>query len=186
MKGRQKYIIGSVFKIPLNNNKICFGRLITGIRTAIYDLCISQTTIIPDFEFIVKQRILFYVCVYRTVITKGEFEVIGLMKPSQEDIENVPPTFNQDLMNIDDCTISYADDRLPEYKASAIDCIGLERSSVYGYDNVVERIEDFYAGKKNFHVEFSKVILSTEDIRYNPAGLLRWDKQKEVFFKTLV
>ena len=70
-------------------------------------------------------------------------------------------------------------------KASPKECIGLEPSSVWEAQGLIQRIEDHYACRLNFHVELDKVILSKDDPRYlPPPQALRWDFEKHVFYRT--
>jgi hypothetical protein len=72
-----------------------------------------------------------------------------------------------------------------ERKATPPECISLERSSVWDEKGLIERIEDHYAGKKNFYVEHQRVILSKDDPRYlAPPQALRWDFEKRKFYRT--
>jgi hypothetical protein len=95
---------------------------------------------------------------------------------------DIPPSFTQDIMNIDDCVIFWNSGI--ERKALPEECIGLERSAVWDEQDIVERIEDHYKGQKNFSVERDKVILTKDDPRYtdNPRSV-RWDFEKQVFYR---
>ena len=116
------------------------------------------------------------------MITKGLFEIIGFKELTEEEIENIPPKFTQDLVDINKCVIYYYDGR--EFKAKPEDCIGLESSSVWEAQGLVERIQDYYSGKRNYHVELMKPILSTNDPRYLPKpNELRWNFEKQEFYK---
>ena len=59
------------------------------------------------------------------------------------------------------------DARFLPYKAPAVDCIGLERGTFYDLKDITKLIEDFYECRNNGPVEYDKVILSTNDERYN-------------------
>ncbi len=179
-KKRQRFKEGSIVKIKLSGNRFIFGRLLLGFRIGIYDLLIKSDTEMPSIEYIIKSKIIFYVVIYRSIISKGIFEIVGFKELTQTEIDKIPPQFNQSLGNYEDCTIFYNDGK--EYKAPPEECIGLERSAVWDEHSLVERIEDYYSGKKNFHVEHQKVILSADDPRYlNPH--VRWDFKEERFYK---
>jgi Immunity protein 26 len=180
-KKRQKIKDGAVVKINLLENRLIFGRLMKS-RIAIYDFLILESAIVPDLETIIGNPIFLYCSVYNDVITKGIFEIIGFKELTENEIENIPPKFTQDMVDINKCVIYYHDGR--EFKAKPGDCIGLERSSVWEAQGLVERIQDHYAGKRNFHVELMKPILSTKDPRYLPKpNELRWNFEKQEFYK---
>ncbi len=181
-KKRQRFKNGAIVNINLSSDRIAFGRLI-GTTIAIYDYIVAKTVIISSIEIIISKPILFYVSIYKDVILKGEFKILGVVALTDEDIVKTPPKFHQDIMDINDCTIFYPEDRLPERKATPQECLRLERSAVWDDYNIVDRIEDYYAGRKNVSVELFRPILSTNDIRYNSAGLIRWDFEKEEFYK---
>ena len=165
-KVNQKFIVGSIFKIPLGNQKFAYGRILDE-QIAVYDFLNPCNENDPEIELIIQQPVLFYVFIYESVITEGHFEIIGFIKLTQEEVEKIPAYFNQDSININACVIFYQDARVPAYKATAQDCIGLEGAVIYDFKDVKKRIEDFYAGNKDNFVEYDKVILSTDDERYN-------------------
>ena len=166
MKVKQKNISGSIVEIPLGNRKFAFARIM-GEQIAVYDLIIAENERNSKITFIIQQPILFYVIIYDSVITKGHLKIIGFVKLSQEEIYKIPPNFNQDSININDCVIFHLDARFPPYKASAEDCIGLENATLYDFKDLKDRVEDFYSGIKNNFAEYDKVILSADDERYN-------------------
>ena len=163
---KQKFIVGSIFKIPLENQKFAYGRILDE-QIAVYDFINPCNENDPEIELIIQQPILFYMFIYESVITEEHFDIVGFIKLIKEEVEKIPPYFNQDSINIDNCVIFYQDARVPPYKASAQDCIGLESAVIYDFKDVKKRIEDFYADNKDNFVEYDKVILSTDDERYN-------------------
>ena len=144
---RQKIKDGAVVKINLSANKLVFGRLMKS-RIAIYDFTVLNSADTPSIETIISKPIFLYCSIYNDVITKRVFEIIGFKELTEEEIENIPPSFMQDMVDINKCTIYYFDGR--ELKAKPEDCIGLERSSVWEAQGLIERIQDHYSGKKNY------------------------------------
>jgi hypothetical protein len=181
-KKKQKIQDGAIVKISLSEKKLIFGRLMKS-RIAIYDYVVLDSSLLPDIEIIITKPIFLYCSVYNDVITKGVFEIIGFKELAEEEIGKIPPSFMQDKVDINKCTIHYYDGR--EFKVKPEDCIGLERSSVWEAQGLIERIQDYYSGKKNYHVELTKPILSTNDPRYlPPPNAMRWDFQKGEFYRT--
>jgi hypothetical protein len=181
---RQRYKAGAIAKIGLHNNRMAFGRLLPGVASIIcvYDFVVNENKQV-SVDDILKNPVLFCCGLYRTIITKGTFEIIGIREFTENEIKNISPLFTQDIVNIKDCVIWWPTGE--ERKASPEECVGLERSAVWTEEGLIERIDDHYAGKRNFHVEDQKVILSEEDPRYlAPPGMLRWDFEKQVFYRT--
>jgi len=179
---RQKIKDGAVVKINISDNRLIFGRLMKS-RIAIYDFIVLESEVLPDVEIIISKPIFLYCKVYNDVITKGFFEIIALKELTETEIEKIPPGFTQDIVDINKCVIYYHDGR--EFKARPQDCIGLERSSVWEAEGLAERIQDYYSGKKNYHVELMKPILSINDPRYlPPPNAMRWDFEKGEFYRT--
>ena len=163
---------------------MAFGRLLPGVASIIcvYDFVVNENEQV-SVDDILKNPVLFCCGLYRTIITKGTFEIIGIREFTENEIKNISPLFTQDIVNIKDCVIWWPTGE--ERKASPEECVGLERSAVWTEEGLIERIDDHYAGKRNFHVEDQKVILSEEDPRYlAPPGMLRWDFEKQVFYRT--
>ena len=180
VKKRQRFKEGSVVKIKLLENRVVFGRILPGFSISVYDSVINSNKAIPSIEEIIINKIILNVCIYKTIITKGIFEIIGFKELTPTEINKIPPKFTQSLGNYQDCVIFYQDGR--EYKAKPEECIGLERSAVWDEHSLVDRIEDHYKKKKNFYVEYQKVILTADDPRYlNPN--VRWDFKEGKFYK---
>jgi hypothetical protein len=180
-KIKQKIQDGALVKINLQEKKIVFGRLLKN-RIAIYDFIFLDSGEIPNIDLIINNPIIFYCSIYNDVITKGVFEIIGFKELAEEEIEKIPPKFTQDMVDINKCIIYLYDGR--EFIVNPKDCEGLERSSVWEAEGLVKRIQDHYTGKKNFHVEYQKVILSKNDPRYlPPPNALRWDFEKGEFYR---
>jgi len=181
-KKRQRIENGAVVRINLSENRMVFARLISG-RIAVYDYALFQSDPLPEIDTIIQKNIILYCSVYDEVITKSIFEIIGFKELTDFELNSVPPKFTQDIVNIDDCSIFWPDGR--RIKVMPKECVGLERSSVWEAEGVIQRIEDYYAGRKNYYVEAQKVILSKDDPRYlPPPQALRWDFEKQEFYRT--
>lgn len=179
---RQRIKGGAIIKINLSENKMVFGLLFPNADVGIYDFIVDCANGLPSINEIINKNIFLNIGLYNDVITKGDFEIIGYKELIKEDIEKVPPKFMQNLVNIHDCYIFWNDGS--EKKVTPEECIGLERSAVWEAKAVVERIEDHYAGRNNFHVEHQKPILSEKDPRYLAPETLRWDFEKGQFYRT--
>lgn len=176
---RQNIKEGAIVKIPLSEKRLIFGRLLPG-RIGIYDFIIKQDELLPAIDDIIKHNIFLYSMVYDSVIKNGIFEIIGFKELTEDEIKRIPPKFHQDLQNYRNCTIYWFNGG--EKKATPEECIGLEPSIIWEAEGLIKRIEDHYLGKKNFNVEYHKVILSEDDPRYKAGPNARWDFEREEFY----
>ena len=151
---RQKYIEGNYFLIPLNNGKYQLGRIIQEPIMVIYD-----KQFISDIKVNLSNTenlsILFALPIAKGCITSGVFTIVGNKTVEKDEIEKLPPQFDQDLIDFNDCTLVYLDGR--EVSVSPIDCIGLEALGSWDAEHVIERIENYYDGIPNVSFELSKV-----------------------------
>jgi hypothetical protein len=182
MGKRQQFEEGAFVKINISEGRLCFGRLFTRYNILVYNYVLFKEEAVPSIETIEKHPALFYVGLNKGVVTQGQFEIIGFKKLSEDDMDKIPPTFLQDFFHYRQCTITHhgiTRDATPD------ECVGLEMSAAWDADNIIERIEDHYAGVKNFNVELNKPILSYNDIRYcPPPQCLKWDDKKREFYRT--
>jgi hypothetical protein len=156
---RQKKTPGSVLLLRLKNGKYSFARIIRDNKICVYDIY-SETDTLEDnggIDGICSRPKLFFLGVYDDVITKGMFEIVGFKELSQKEINDEPPVFTQDILNIDDCTLYYPDGRI--VSARKEECIGYGTFSVWEGEGVLDRIVDYYEGRYNFYTENSKVRL---------------------------
>jgi hypothetical protein len=176
---KQQYKEGAIVEINLSNSFKIYGRLLPSYNLCVYDYLIDVKKD-SEIEDIIANPILFYVGIYKAVITDGYFNIIGLKKLTSQEIKNIPPFFTQSEPNIEKCFLIYYDGS--EKQVTPAECIGLEKASVYNDLNVINRIEDHYAGRKNIGVERNKVMLDRNDIRYmNPH--IKWSFKEEKFYK---
>ena len=172
-------------RIELTNiDTIAFGRIFRGQTIGLFDFFIKGKTELPAVAELIEKKLIFFVTIFKQVITTGDFQIIGYKELSIEDNAKVPPQFTQDKVNIDDCIIFYKDDKIHPKKVKAVDCIGLEISSVWDSMHIIKRMEDFLLNKPNYSVEMGKVILSKEDLRYLPLpNTLKWDSEQGKLYK---
>ena len=182
VKIKQKFKEGAYVKIQLSDERVIFGRLMVKYRILVYDFITTLSNGILSISEIKSRKPLFYCGIFKDVVTSGSFEIIGFEKLEQNDLDALPPMFWQNYFDYRDCSIYYynGDTR----KVSPQDCIGVERGAAWEAAALVQRIEDHFAGRKNFEVELAKPILSQNDIRYLPQPqILKWDFVKQEFYR---
>jgi hypothetical protein len=176
---RQRFVEGAITAIDLSDNRLIFGRLLPGFHIGIYDWVIKKDDNLPDIESILQRNIIIYVRIFKRVVTKSEFRIIGLKELTKAEQKNIPPHFQQSLGNIKKCKIYYEDGT--EIDVTPQDCIGLEGPVIWDSISLISRIENHYLGKKDPYVELFKVILSEDDPRHVSPHALRWDFENQVY-----
>ena len=181
----QDFKAGAIVEIRFSDREKVFGRLLPGVASAlaVYDLVVDQGKNCEVSE-LKKAPVLFYCGLYRDLVIKGVFPIVDFWDFTLMEIHKLPYIFFlQDKVNIDDCIVFGAGKE--ERKVTPEECIGLERSSVWDEQGILKRISDHYSGRRNPLVELDKVILSKNDPRYlPPPGALRWDFEKQEYYRT--
>jgi hypothetical protein len=181
MAKKQKIKSGLVLKIAIGDGFISFAKVLTSTYICIYDFRIKEEDFINfNINDLENKPILLYLTVYKSVIVEGKFPVIGELPVSIEEIHKIPPSFNQDENTLE-CTLYYYEPAIIR-KATPEECIGLDKISVYEDFGVIERIKNHFLGKKSPNLEYHKVRLSKEDIRYQYPNI-RWDDERGEFVK---
>ncbi|MBN9564723.1 MAG: immunity 26/phosphotriesterase HocA family protein [Alphaproteobacteria bacterium] len=152
-KKRQREKEGQVFKVNLGDGYHSYGRVLPKGTYGLYDIRTKEELAIEE---IIKQPVLFKVAVMRYAITQGDFPVVGIV-PVEDELKEVPNQFIHDTLA----------DRLKIYltatgeirRSSWDEVKDLERCSAYEPENVVERLNDHFAGRSNRYVEEDKQTL---------------------------
>ena len=118
------------------------------VRCAFYDARSREEL---SAEEIIGKPVLFFASVYDRVITRGYWPKIGKKLPLEPHLLDLPPVYTQDVLNPTKFEIFYQKTSRP---ASREECLGLEYFSVWDYGDMEERLDDWYAGRKNNFVEF--------------------------------
>ena len=171
---------GAIMKIDISENRFVFARQFSS-DIGIYNLVLNHNDAIPSPLDIIKNKFIFYCSVFDDIIRAGIFQYIGFVPLTAKEISEIPPKFHQDLGTYN-CTIFWGNGK--EREALPEECVGLEPNMVWEAQGLRERIQDFIAEKKNYHVEYFKVILSESDLRCNAPPLsLVWDFEKHEFYR---
>jgi len=143
--------IGDVVKIPLDDEFHGYARVLRSGLFAFYKLKTRKE--IPLTE-VLKEPVLFKVCVMEYAISDGRWEVLGNY-PLEDPLKEHPLFFKQDP--ISKKIYLYNDLTGEEILATKEDCVGLERASVWDPEHVEERLRDFFDGRLNRWVELQKL-----------------------------
>lgn len=144
---RQKRTVGSIVQIPLEKGYHTYAQTLEDLF-AFYDCKTKED--IQDLQTIISSPILFITAVYDYAITKGYWLKVGTL-PLEERLKTLPPQFRQDALQPHKFEIFYEDGT--KKSATADECRGLERIAVWTPEGVQNRLNDYYAGRKNYSVE---------------------------------
>lgn len=139
---KQRPVLGDVFQIKVNDQYYYGQVLIRGVY-AFFDFHSNDP--IDDLSVLNNCPILFQVCVYADVITRGVWTIVGKI-PVREGLLPLMPEF------------IYHKDGLPEFElynpnngeihpATKEECKGLELCSVWDSNHVTDRLLDYYANR---------------------------------------
>lgn len=142
MSKNQRWEIGAIVKIPLNNGSFCYGQMLSHEKCemAIFD---SRTNENIEPTRIKDLPVLFRVAVHKSAYNKGRWQKIG--KASiQDELLEPRETYIEDKISG-----KFQIYRLGEIRASnRQECIGLECCAVWEANHVEDRIRDYYAGRQ--------------------------------------
>ncbi|CAN5502858.1 hypothetical protein BH10BAC2_BH10BAC2_28840 [soil metagenome] len=145
----QKLIPGSIFKVKLEDNFHAYGRILNNGDCAFYDYKIDYEEL--DLKKIILQKIIFTAIVVVSEIKKGRWPIIGHLD-LEERFKNSP---KYQLQSIASNHYRIIDNGLLR-NSTAEECEGLEFGFVWEAHHIEERINDFYLGRPNEHIEAFK------------------------------
>jgi hypothetical protein len=148
MAKKQQRTPGSIVEINIDNQYFVYAQILKE-GLVVFDL--KTTKQLDDLNTLLNAPILFFLAVYRDVITTGIWLKIGKLDIRKE-LEIVPMQFIQDAL--DSKVFRLYDPNTGEITPSTKEeCKGLESASVWEASHVEERIRDHYAGKVNRYVK---------------------------------
>ncbi len=140
-KIRQK--IGDVVAIKLGDGTYGYGRVLPELLTAIYDLHSRE---LLELETILAAPVLFAVWVSDFAITDGTWPVLG-NAPLTPEMLIEPVFFKKDP--ITGALTIYHPSTGKEVAATKEECSHLECAAVWQPHHMVDRIQDYFAGRPN-------------------------------------
>lgn len=157
MKKRQQRTIGAIVKIPLENGYHTYARILE-YGLAFYD---SRTKDELSVDDIVAKPVLFVDGIFDWVITEGYWLKIGKKLPIENHLINLmnAPAYTEDVLS-GKFYIHYPDGT--RKNASREEVKGMRAVTVWENLSMQERLNDYYAGKKNKWTEdiFSGQVIS--------------------------
>ncbi|WP_034539127.1 MULTISPECIES: Imm26 family immunity protein [unclassified Bacteroides] len=138
---RQKETVGSILEINIENKYFTYAQILNGV-CVFFDYRSKEH--LKDFTILENAPILFFLCVYKQVITQGDWLKVGKM-PIREDCKVIPNQFIQDHFNPDNIEM-YITETGEIVPSTREECMGLERCAVWDSNHVEDRIRDHYLG----------------------------------------
>jgi hypothetical protein len=123
--------LGDIFAIPLPNGKYAFGRLHSDYSLAIYDTFGNS---LDDWENCHKYQ--FFVTVESIALRDGKWPIVGNRPFAENEDIHDPPQYMKDIFT-GKFSIYHRGKITP---ARYEDCVGMERTAVWGRNHVVDRL----------------------------------------------
>ena len=134
--------IGDIIEIHVHGKYFCYAQIIPNEEYAFFDFRIEHP--IRDFSVLDNCRILFIICVYRFVLKKGIWHIVG-NRPVRDDLLSVKMKFIHDSFN---GKFQLYNPKTGEITPATREMIkGLERCSVWADNPVEDRIDDYYCNR---------------------------------------
>jgi len=141
---RQQRTVGAIVKVPLEDDYHTYARILES-QLAFYD-CKTKTELTIDN--ILKTKVLFIVAVFDDVITRGIWTKISKailpIEPHLLKLQDAP-LYTEDI-NTGEYTIYY---NTTIRKATKEEIIGLESFTVWDWETIEQRLNDYYANRFN-------------------------------------
>ncbi len=143
---RQRVRRGSIVQIDLGTGELGFAQVLEPPLMAFFDLKATEC-MAPDE--IIKAPIAFSVWVMKYAVSGGDWPVIGRAEVA-EDLNERPAFYKRDRIS-GALYITYTG--AEEVPATLDDVEGLECAAVWEPEHVVDRLNDYFAGRPNKWVE---------------------------------
>jgi len=142
---RQQRTVGAIVKIELEDGYHTYCRILeTG--GAFYD---CRTNVDLEIDTILKSPVLFVICFYSDIITRGIWQKVSkAILPIEEHILEM---YNRQMYRQDVFTNKYyIIENGRDKEITKAEAIGLEPFVIWDYKNVEERLNDHFADRFNF------------------------------------
>jgi len=142
---RQQRTVGAIVKIELEDGYHTYARILE-VQLAFYD-CRTKEELTTDI--ILKSAVLFVVCVYDDIITRGIWaKVSKAILPIESHIIELSnrQIYRQDVFTNKYYIIENGKDK----EITKDEAIGLEPFVIWGHKSVEERLNDHFANRFNF------------------------------------
>lgn len=143
---------GTFVRVPLEDGTFGYGRILKPPHSAFYHYRTPSPD--SDLDRIASNPVLFRIAV--RYLPRSGWEFIG-WRELESHLTQPVVQFTQDLGDFKKCKIF--DDAGNARPATPEECVGLEKAAVWDPHHVEGRLLDFFMGRPNVNVEFSKVRL---------------------------
>ncbi len=145
---KQRRTIGAIVEIDLKNSNYCYAQILND-GLAFFDLKTKKRLI--EFDVLLECPVLFFLSVYRDVISQGKWLKVGKLSIRKE-FDVLPMKFIQDNLNPEKFEL-YNPNTGNITRTTKDKIIGLERAAVWEANHVEDRLRDHYEGRPNIWFE---------------------------------
>ena len=149
---KQKWNPGDILEIPLGDGMRAFARVLKSPLMAFYDLKADKN---PPIDFIISKPIAFKVWVMNSVVTAGEWQIIG-HAPLAPELEMAPSFFKRDSISGKLSIYTESGGKSLEKDATLEECEKLECAAVWSSCHIADRLNDHFVERPNKWVESTK------------------------------
>ncbi|MFN8356018.1 MAG: Imm26 family immunity protein [Spirosomataceae bacterium] len=140
---------GLIVKIPLSEGYHTYARILDKKDFAFYKI---KTKTEVTLDEIIASEIIFTGIVELWAITKLRWEVLGY-RELESNIQNWPKYFIPDIVDRENYRI-FEQGGIRDFNVTKEECNGLEYGIVWSPEGMEERINDFFEGRQNEHINF--------------------------------
>lgn len=144
--------IGQVFIIPLSDGIFGYCQMVSKTKYAFFNFFDHGEHI--DIEEIISSDVLFFLTIDSFVIKEGLWEMIGILNVRKEFVRE--DQFSYDSLAGNYIIWRVIDGRLQQIKANSDEIKDLECFASSNDRHVIERLEDYLAGRPNYWVQLDK------------------------------
>lgn len=144
--------IGQVFQIPLSDGKFAYCQMVSGAKHAFFDFFENGENL--DLEKITSSSVLFYITVDSYVFKEGIWKLLGTCNVKRDFIRTEP--FSYDSLKKTYVIWRVVDGVLKQIPATSEEIKDLECFAAWNDRHVIQRLEDYLAGRPNYYVESQK------------------------------
>ena len=135
---RQRYRLGDIVQIQLNQHKLVYGQILNDASIGIFNISSESEVDIGDLKGLEKT---FYSGIFDTSISSGDWPVVGNIPFEKEDDSWSPPQYIQDIINPEKYSIYYRGEMTSATKEQVT---GLERQVMRKPEELINELNKLF------------------------------------------
>lgn len=148
--------IGTFIKIPLIEGQYAYARIIINEIFSFYKIEKAFDNIELLLDAIANASPIFNTHVFDNVFRDSSWEVIGWRPLEDKILNDLPVFFRQDIGNWEECLLVTTEAGFQK-PITQYDCIGMERSAVWEFEAIEERLNDYFSNRPNKQANRQKI-----------------------------